>query len=190
MLSPTSESSHSSQESKHPIFYCRFQCKTFGKNFKPSGSFYSSVSTTCQNSKLWSVTTIPDPCVWSHCVDPPPPPSASKLELSWDSTDPPAHDETVWYRCKAGNKYNRLETDFSKTGYALTCLTDNKFSSPSWPVCIDSNVQHSSGQRDNSSYLQSLSVLIPLLSSPTPSLPLRHSQQTWTMILKSGQSSP
>ena len=125
---------------KDSIFYCRFQCKTFGKNFKPSGSFYSSVSTTCQNSKLWSVTTIPDPCVWSHCVDPPPPPSASKLELSWDSSDPPAHDETVWYRCKAGNQYNRLETDFSKTGYALTCLKDNKFSTPAWPVCIDSKV--------------------------------------------------
>ena len=51
----------------------RFQCKTFGKNFKPSGSFYSSVSTTCQNSKLWSVTTIADPCecesvpVWPVC---------------------------------------------------------------------------------------------------------------------------
>ena len=132
------------------------------------------MTTTCQNSKLWSVTHIPDPCeckspdvlmshyftaeklkiiyffqifpkkceiiLGSHCVSPPPAPSASKLALSWVDTDPPAHGETVWYRCNAGNSYNRLETDFSKTGYSLTCLEDNKFSTPSWPVCIDSKV--------------------------------------------------
>ena len=96
------------------------------------------MDTTCQNSKLWSVTTIPHPCEWSHCVDPPSPSTDSKLELDWDDTDPPAHGETVRYRCNAGNKYNRLETDFSKTGYSLECLEDNKFSTPSWPVCIDS----------------------------------------------------
>ena len=73
----------------------------------------------------------------SHCVDPPTPPDSSKLKLSWVSTNPPAHDQTVLYKCDAGNSYNRFENDFNKWNYSLTCLQNNTFSTPSWPVCVD-----------------------------------------------------
>ena len=73
----------------------------------------------------------------SHCVDPPAPPASSNLVLSWVSTNPPAHTETVLYKCNAGNSYNRFEDDFNRWNYSLTCRPNNTFSPPSWPVCVD-----------------------------------------------------
>ena len=73
----------------------------------------------------------------SHCLNPPSPPDDSKLLLTWNKDYPPAHDETVLYKCNAGSHYNRFTDDFSKDNYTLTCLPDNQFSQPEWPTCAD-----------------------------------------------------
>ena len=57
--------------------------------------------------------------------------------LVWNPDYPPAHNETVMYKCNAGPTYNRFVSDYSKYNYTLTCLPDNQFSTPEWPVCAD-----------------------------------------------------
>ena len=92
----------------------------------------------------------------SHCIDPPTPPSEHKLELhGWASTHPPAYqlqssdigpianNTKVTYRCKQDGIFNKLEDDFSKNTYQLTCLPDNTFSTPSWPNCKSSKAESS-----------------------------------------------
>ena len=77
----------------------------------------------------------------SHCVNPPDPPADSKLLLFWNPDYPPAHDETVMYKCNAGTSYNRFITDFNKYNYTLTCLPDNQFTEPDWPTCADCKIK-------------------------------------------------
>ena len=74
----------------------------------------------------------------SHCVDPPTPDSSHKLKLVWNSTDPPAHGETVTYVCDAGDNWNRFENDFNKANLTLECLRDNMFDDVEWPTCFNS----------------------------------------------------
>ena len=59
---------------------CSWHCNTFGKNFQQTdtGTFYPKTFASCQHNRTWSRASIPDPCEWSHCVDPPAPPAASK----------------------------------------------------------------------------------------------------------------
>ena len=57
--------------------------------------------------------------------------------LVWNPDYPPAHNETVMYKCNAGPTYNRFVSDYSKYNYTLTCLPDNQFSTAEWPVCAD-----------------------------------------------------
>ena len=40
------------------------------------------------------------------------------------------------YYCDAGGEFNRFESDFDKNVYELTCLPENKFSTPEWPTCV------------------------------------------------------
>ena len=73
----------------------------------------------------------------SHCTNPPAPPAESNLLLFWNSEYPPAHNETVLYKCNAGKHHNRFIEDYMKDNYTLTCLQDNQFSEPEWPTCAD-----------------------------------------------------
>ena len=131
---------------------CSYKCSTFGKNFKNTTTFYEHTTVTCQADKTWSLAAFPDTCeckLWvckatydvltigSHCVNPPDPPAESKMLLMWNPDFPPAHNESVLYKCNAGPTYNRFVSDYSKYNYTLTCLPDNQFSAPEWPVCAD-----------------------------------------------------
>ena len=41
----------------------RYNCKTFGQNFRRADrSFYSKQTVTCQANKTWSLSTLPWPC--------------------------------------------------------------------------------------------------------------------------------
>ena len=72
----------------------------------------------------------------SRCVDPPTPPEDNNLSLQgYDQNNPPWHGDTVQYCCSAGG-WNRFENDFSQSCISLTCLTNNIFSSVSWPQCL------------------------------------------------------
>ena len=71
-------------------------------------------------------------------MDPPTPPSEHKLKLVWNSTYPPAHDQTVLYTCNAGSSYNRFENNFNLMSLTLTCLKENTFSNVTWPTCVNS----------------------------------------------------
>ena len=76
----------------------------------------------------------------SHCIDPPDPDDQHKLKKLWNSLAPPAHGDTVMYVCDAGSNYNRLESDFNKWNYTLTCLENNIFEGEPnvpWPTCAD-----------------------------------------------------
>ena len=73
----------------------------------------------------------------SHCINPPTPDSAHKLKLSWNSTYPPAHGETVTYVCDAGG-WNRLENNFGRSNITLECLRNNTFADVVWPTCFNS----------------------------------------------------
>ena len=73
----------------------------------------------------------------SHCTNPPDPPAESNLLLYWNPEYPPAHNETVLYKCNAGKHHNRFTDDYEKYNYTLTCLPDNQFSDPDWPTCAD-----------------------------------------------------
>ena len=86
------------------------------------------------------ITTVPG----EKCIDPPgygdtpAPPEEHNLTLAWNPTNPPDHGKTVIYNCSAGGTYNRRKDNFDLTTYTLTCLKDNKFSTPAWPTCADS----------------------------------------------------
>ena len=75
-------------------------------------------------------------------MKPPEPPEDSKLLLEWNPNYPPAHGDTVFYKCNAGPNYNRYVSDFNKMNYTLTCKENNEFSAPDWPTCIDSNIHN------------------------------------------------
>ena len=76
----------------------------------------------------------------SLCVDPPTPDSKHNLALSWNKNFPPTHDETIMYKCNAGQTYNRFESDFDKQNLTLKCLPDNKFEEVDWPTCLDGKI--------------------------------------------------
>ena len=40
----------------------RYECKTFGKNFKNATTFFPYTSVTCQANKTWSLSAFPDNC--------------------------------------------------------------------------------------------------------------------------------
>ena len=79
-------------------------------------------------------------CSGYNCVNPPPPPTASNLQLSWNSNNPPTHTDngTVMYVCNAGTTFNRFESDFDSWNLTLTCLPNNQFTTTTWPKCADS----------------------------------------------------
>ena len=140
---------------KNNLVFFRYKCKTFGKSFLNSSEFIEHTSVSCQANKSWSLSEFPYRCecrnkplilsifskilciLGSHCLNPPDPPAESKLLLSWNPDYPPAHDETVLYKCNAGNHHNRFIDDYSRYNYTLTCLPDNQFSEPEWPTCAD-----------------------------------------------------
>ena len=97
-----------------------------------------------------------------NCVDPPTPDPQYKLKLLWNPLYPPTHNETVIYICDAGSSYNRLESDFNKWNFSLTCLQNNIFSDEPnvpWPTCVDSEYQ---------SYVIDKCLLLPLSVATCP----------------------
>ena len=136
--------------------FCHFshECKTLGKDFQfPNKTFYEVFTISCGADAKWSSNTVPEPCECksdlllsmmifdppfpgSKCVDPPKPDDKYNLTLTWNPKYPPAHNSTVKYKCDAGGEFNRFESDFEQNVYNLTCLPDNKFSTPDWPTCI------------------------------------------------------
>ena len=133
----------------------RYECNENGKSFEDpiTGKFSKYHLATCEFDSSWNTSSIPDceckhtcqtfPLLYfifildSHCVNPPTPDSAHKLKLSWNSTDPPAHGETVTYVCDAGG-WNRLENNFGRSNITLECLRNNTFADVVWPTCFRS----------------------------------------------------
>ena len=146
-------------------YHCDTFGKNFKKD---DGTFLHTHNIKCLATESWDSTDIPHSCecnillktnilfFWislagSHCIDPPTPPDEHKLELwGWKSTHPPAYqlqasdiqpianNTKATYRCKQDGIFNKLEDDFDKNTYQLTCLADNTFSTPSWPNCKSS----------------------------------------------------
>ena len=116
----------------------RHFCSTPYQKFQgDSGVFYDDWYVGCQADKTWNVTTIPDPCRWTHCIDPPIPASAHKLNLtSFNPLSPPEIGKSVTFVCNAGG-YNWFKENETKNTYQLECLENNTFSTPVWPTCID-----------------------------------------------------
>ena len=151
-------------------YHCDTFGKNFKKD---DGTFLHTHNIKCLATESWDSTDIPHSCecnillktnilfFWislagSHCIDPPTPPDEHKLELwGWKSTHPPAYqlqasdiqpianNTKATYRCKQDGIFNKLEDDFSKNTYQLTCLPDNTFSTPSWPNCKSSKAESS-----------------------------------------------
>ena len=71
----------------------------------------------------------------SHCINPPTPDAKHKLQLVWSYHNPPSHDESVYYQCNAGTKWNRFETNFNSYRIYVKCLPNNQFESVEWPTC-------------------------------------------------------
>ena len=139
----------------------RYECNEDGKSFENpiTGNFSKYHLATCDFDSSWNTSSIPAcECkhtsivikdfhfnffLDSHCINPPTPDSAHKLKLSWNSTYPPAHGETVTYVCDAGG-WNRFENNFGKTNLKLECLRNNTFADVVWPTCFNS--KHSEHQ--------------------------------------------
>ena len=51
---------------------------------------------------------------------------------------PPEINTSISYKCNAGGPINRRVDNYDLDSYEITCLEDNVFSTPEWPICTNS----------------------------------------------------
>ena len=131
-------------EGKFSLKYSRYKCGR-GRAFLDPATLehYNTSKVVCGWDQTYNHSQF-DPCVWTHCINPPDPDAQHKLKLIWNPLAPPAHNDSILYICDAGSTYNRFETDFNQWNYSLTCMENNQFSEPSWPTCVDSKLKYKS----------------------------------------------
>ena len=76
----------------------------------------------------------PHDCVWTHCANPPSPPSGSGLEIKSD-TALFEFGEAVSYECDLAGYYMKHDRD--QTSFEVNCLVGGSWNtSVVWPKCV------------------------------------------------------
>ncbi|XP_059082778.1 uncharacterized protein LOC131880226 [Tigriopus californicus] len=114
-----------------------YSCPT-GRGFKKPDQDLTSLSTltSCQWNGTWTVAHL-DPCVWTHCLEPPSPPDSTFLTLSNWNELPVNLEEEVQFQCQRGMKFVK---DIDQSYNIATCRPNNQWDIPEWGQCVETQV--------------------------------------------------